>query len=131
MINNKDIDKYLCDISALIPVSNNSKKRFLKDMRASIDAYVEDTSSHSIDGLYKEFGSPTNVAFDFIDSMDTDTLLKQLSFTRIIRRVLTVILIIAFLSLAIYTSVLYRGYIEFKNNIVTNTETEIIEGESP
>ena len=131
MINNKDIDKYLCDISALIPVSNNSKKRFLKDMRASIDAYVEEISSSSIEDIYKEFGNPTSVAFDFIDSMDTDTLLKQLSLAQIIRRVLTAILIIAFLSLALYTSVLYRSYIEFKNNIVTYTETEIIEGESP
>ena len=127
MISNKEIDKYIHDISVLMPLSNSESKRFLSDMRKSFETFAEDNPSASIDDLMNDYGSPTNIAYDYIEGMDTEQLIKRLSLMRLVRRGIIGLLVIALLALSIYNAILLRGYNDFKKSIVTNSETVIVE----
>lgn len=125
-MNNRDIDAFVHDIQLMIPVSDESSKRFLKDMRSSINEYVAAHESCTRDEVIGEFGDPKDIALDYIDSLDSDVLARKLSHVQLLRRLIAIVAATAVVALSIYTAFLYRGYTEFENSLL-NHESTLIE----
>lgn len=125
-MNNRDVDAFVHDIQLMIPISDGSSKRFLRDMRSSINEYVAAHEGCTRDDVIQEFGDPKDIALDYIDSLDSDELVRKLSHVRLLRRLVAIVAATAVVALSIYTAFLYRGYTEFENSLL-NHENTIVE----
>lgn len=128
-MSSKDIDKYIHDIKLLMPISTAESRRYLADVRSSIDNYLEQNSDAGIQDIYDEFGTPSDVAIDYIRSMDSNDLIRKLSSARMVRALIATVIIAVLLALAVFIGFRYKYYLDAKNSIITKEETIIEYGE--
>ena len=131
MMSSKDIDAIIRDISLLIPVRTRSSNRFLEDNRRLMTDYAAYHEGCTREDILAEFGSCKDIALDYIESMDSDDLIRELSRVRLLRRLFTIIAVAVIIALSIHTAVIMRSYLEFRNAIVVQEQTvrEELEGE--
>lgn len=126
-MNKRDIDAFVHDIQLMIPVSDDNSKRFLKDMCSSISDYVSAHEKCTLDEIIGEFGDPKDIALDYIDSLDSNELVRKLSHAQLLRRLVAIVAATAVVALTIYTAFLYRGYTEFENSLLCHENTVVEE----
>ena len=130
-MNRKELDSFIHDIELLIPVTDTNSKRFLADMRESIEDFISTSERADRQMIVSKFGSPKDIAIDYVESLDADDLIKHISTAKTIRRLLSIIAIVAIIALAVFSYHQYRGYRDYKNSLITNEETQMFDGEEP
>lgn len=124
----KDISKYMKQVSKMITFSSKDKKEFLSLLEVRIQDFCESHSS-SYDSIAEEFGTPNEVAASYIENLDTQELLKYLN-KRKFMKILTSILVTCIIVVSLfYIYRLNQLYIEVKNSIIVSEETTITEEE--
>lgn len=125
---NKNVtDKYIHSIYSLLPYHGAEEKRYIEDLRNSVEDYIEDEPEANNDTLIAEFGEPTEVVRDYVETLDIDLLIRKISTRELFRKLVSIVLIATVLALSIYATYLHRSYLDFKNSIITEEETTIIE----
>lgn len=125
MVSEKEIKKFITEVDSLLPVHSKRERLFLKKLKLSIEDYGNENSFSSLQDIIDNFGEPLDVVRSYVDSMDIDMLMKEISARRILKRIFITVLICAVLGLSILAGFTYKGYLEYKNTIVTEIETVI------
>lgn len=125
MVSEKEIKKFIAEVDSLLPVHSKRERLFLKKLKLSIEDYGNENSFSSLQDIIDNFGEPLDVVRSYVDSMDIDMLMKEISARRILKRIFITVLICAVLGLSIFAGFTYKGYLEYKNTIVTEIETVI------
>ena len=97
----RKIKHYFREIRLLIPVSSKGVKKFLQDFRSSVEEYAENHPECSAEEIIERFGSPEDVAYEYVSSVDAKEICRRITMSRYIKRVVGVIVI---------ASVIVSGY---------------------
>jgi hypothetical protein len=125
MIQNKEIREYISNIKILLPVYSKSERLFIKQLSDNIGDYVDNNADVSMKDIIVQFGNPNEVVQNYIETMDTDKLIKRISSSKLIQRIFIIILITAVIGLVIFGTFCYKGYQYYKKTVVTEIETVI------
>ena len=125
MIQNKEIREYISNIKILLPVYSKSERLFIKQLSDNIEDYVDNNADVSMKDIIGQFGNPNEVVQNYIETMDTDKLIKRISSSKLIQRIFIIILITAVIGLVIFGTFCYKGYQYYKKTVVTEIETVI------
>lgn len=123
----KEIKKYLEEIKLLLPAFSKEEKKFLRDLMERIEDYLDENPKATIQDIEDQFGTPIEIAQSYMSSLDLDVLLKRLSISRFIRRFFAIAAICMILGLCVYSMCMYKAYICYKDTLVTNSETVIVD----
>lgn len=121
----REIRLYLKHIKLLLPAYSRPERKYLADLKNRIQDIVQEHPDISIKGIEDLLGTPLEISQSYIASLDPDVLLKRLSATRIIKRIFILLIICAIILVSVFTSFLYKAYLDSKNTVITNTETVI------
>lgn len=103
-------EKYKREIAILFPYVSKKEKAFLHNFMQNIeDADYKD--------IVEEWGAPIAVVYSYIESQDTEIILKELNRRRFIKSFLAVVLLFMTASLMIYTVYLNKAYQDVKKTI--------------
>lgn len=76
---NNLVKKYLHRIRKNLYVHGSTKKEFLKDIEADLISYIEEQETVTYDMLVDAFGTPEEIAADYIRELDSSILGRQIS----------------------------------------------------
>jgi len=122
----KNIKKYLKHIRTLLPMYSRQEKRFLNDLKTSIEKHISENPDTSLEDITAKFGTPNDVVYDYIESVDFEYIMKRLSTRKTIKRVAAIILILAIVLFFIFAGSIYLSYLDSKNTVITH-ELVVIE----
>lgn len=118
---------YYRNVKRIVSFSSKDKKQFLQLLKKKLIEFSEQQNNCSYQDMINHFGTPNEVASSYIESLDTDILLKHLKFKKFIK-ILVAVLCISILSYTcfeIYT--LNCLYESAKESLNLHEETTIVE----
>ena len=91
---NKEIKKYIKYVKKIIPFYSKDKKEFLKLLTQKIIEFSNTHPNFTYQNIIDEFGSPNEVAGSYIETLDSDEIIKKLNKKKIINIFISVIIIL-------------------------------------
>lgn len=101
---NNDIKRYLKEVKIIIPLNSKEKQEFI----LMLENRIKESKLITYQQVVDELGNPNELASSFIDDIDTNTLIKSIKKTNIIRRATIAIILIVLSCTLVVTS--YRLY---------------------
>ena len=89
-----DIKKYIKYVKKIIPIHSKDKKKFIQLLTQKIIEFSNEHDSCSYQDIVDEFGSPNEVAGSYIETLDSDEIIKKLNKKKIINIFISVIIIL-------------------------------------
>lgn len=124
-MSNREINQYFEQIKIFLPTFSKSTKRYLKDLRNSIDDYCKGNPNSSMDDIIEEFGTPQDVVCNYIDCMDSEQLIRQISISKLVKRAIIILLLLAAIGCVCFSASTYCAYLHAKEETITIEETII------
>lgn len=124
---NKIGNQYLKQVKSHLTCPAALKKTFLEQLQGDVEEFLETAPNATLEELTQRFGSPSEMAHSYIDSLDGDELQKQLRKSKIVKR------IVLFTCLGILLAVLFVASVIIIDNLtssVTIVTTTIENGET-
>ena len=118
--------RYLLAVYRELPGSWKQKIRILRGMKSCILDYVFDSGDITYDKLLKRFGVPDQVAFTYVNEMETVELVQEI---KVGKKVVSIILATAVIMVLIWTVVVGICYNDHVNDSDGYSVVEIIEYE--
>ena len=81
---NKEIKKYIKYVKKIIPFYSKDKKEFLKLLTQKIIEFSNTQPNCTYQNIIDEFGSPNEVAGSYIETLNSDEIIKKLNKKKII-----------------------------------------------
>lgn len=116
---------YLKKIRTLLPVFGSQEKDFFRNISGDIEEYVQDHPDATEDSLNEKFGTPSRNVYEYVESMDTDYLIRKIRVARFVKRSIAVLLVIAAVTAGIISYFSYRHYVEAKDSYIHREVTTI------
>ena len=91
---NNDIKKYIKYVKKIISIHSKDKKEFIQLLTQKIIEFSNEHDSCSYQDIVDEFGSPNEVAGSYIETLDSDEIIKKLNKKKIINIFISVIIIL-------------------------------------
>lgn len=101
--------RYRRQVRSYLPCSGKQKRRILGDIQERISAFVEEHPDCTFTEVEAHFGSPQTIAAACLESMDLKELLHTI---RLRRRIITVIIIVAFITVTLWAWYVTAAYEE-------------------
>lgn len=118
---------YFKEIRLLMPIYSKNEKNFMKDFKNTVNAYITDNPTSTMDDVIERFSSPEDVVRDYISaSLDGDKLYKRIRISHVTKAVLLIILI-AMLLCAVFHMVALEKMIDEAEDHYIGREVTAIE----
>lgn len=117
--------QYIKNVKAFFPAFGKNEKRYLKNFKLNVEEYFEENPICSLEELYQNFGSPSEVINTYYAHVDINYILKQIKRTKAIKAFILSLIIFALISVSVYCISLYSEYETFKNQEIFFEETFI------
>ena len=117
--------QYIKNAKALFPILGKPEKDYFKKLELNINDYCQESSTTSLEKLYKDFGTPSEVANSYFSNVNTDYIVKQIRRTKAIKTTLIAIIILTLVAVSAYCAVLQSSYKVFKEEQMFSEETVI------
>ena len=125
----KDVRKYLRQVRFCLPLHTRVERKYLQELRETIIEYQHEHNDISMPDIVKHFGTPKDVAIDYLTIMDEEKLYRLVSIRRILRIVLTAALILILSCFILFNVYLHHMYLLDKEAMAVSEETIIVEGD--
>ena len=89
-----DIKKYIKYVKKIISIHSKDKKEFIQLLTQKIIEFSNEHDSCSYQDIVDEFGSPNEVAGSYIETLNSDEIIKKLNKKKIINIFISVIIIL-------------------------------------
>lgn len=119
---NKICKEYMGEIRTLFPIKKKDEKAYLKKLATDVEDYCEEAKVESKQELYDNYGIPYEVVSNYLSTVDTDYIVKQLRVSKFLRRA-----IVALLVLAVAATTAYGLYVHHLSEIAEHNRITIIE----
>lgn len=87
----KELKEYYQCIYKSLPCSGIQKKRFLQDLKQSVDAYLSENPDIGFETIVSHFGTPQQITDTYIGEISTPELLQKLRLKKRIIRIVAVV----------------------------------------
>ena len=81
-----DLDTYFHKINKLMVCKGSRKKKLIEELKASIEDFLDDHPEASIHDIVGRFGTPEDIAIDYISSVEGSEFGNDLNSARFIKR---------------------------------------------
>ena len=122
---NKNGKQYYREIKTIFPSMGKNERRLLKRYKVRITELCDANSNISYASIIKELGTPIDVITDYYENVETEYLMKRLQPTKLIRRLIYIMLIITLILLVVSIAFNYKLYIDATQAIPAMQETII------
>ncbi len=120
---NKICKEYMGNVKALFPIVKKQEKLFLKKLSTDVEQFCEDANINSKLDLYDNYGTPYEVVSNYLSTVDTDYIVKQLRVSKLVRKVTVVLMILATIATTMLVMfVLHRYNVLEHNRLVVEEE---------
>ena len=92
---NKICKEYMGEIRTLFPIKKKDEKAYLKKLATDVEDYCEEAKVESKQELYDNYGMPYEVVSNYLSTVDTDYIVKQLRISKFLRRAIVALLVLA------------------------------------
>ena len=113
---------YVSQVKAILPVWGKKEKAFVNKLHDDLCDYCEYNNTTAIDELYKSFGTPQEIVFEYISLMDSEQISKRINTARYIK-----ILVMSLIGIALIAVTLFGAYTYVEYSIAKSTECMYIE----
>lgn len=96
---------YVSQVKAILPVSGKKEKAFVRKLHSDLRDYCEYNNINHIEELYKKYGTPQEVVFEYISLMEPDVISKRINTAKYIK-----ILVVSFITIALLATSLLGVY---------------------
>lgn len=118
--------RYLLAVYRELPGSWKQKIKILRGLKHCILDYVSDSGDITYDKLLKRFGKPKQVAFTYVNEMETDELIQEI---KVSKKIVNIVLATAVIMVLIWTVKTAISYIDHVKDANGYAIVEIIEYE--
>lgn len=80
----KEIEKYISDVSSKLLCSKEKKKELIEDIRGAVFDFAEESGTKNIADIYKHFGTPEELAKAHMSELDPEQIKKKISAKKMI-----------------------------------------------
>lgn len=128
---NKICKEYVGEIKTLFPIKKKQEKAYIKKLALDVSDYCLDANITSKQDLYDNYGKPFDVVSNYVSTVDTTYIVKNLRIAKFIRRAIAVILVLATIATVAHNLYLHHLHqvIEYNKIVVVDDiiEENIIE----
>lgn len=128
---NKAARRYYKDIKAMLPSKRKYEKRFLSRIKERITEINDNTSDIDYDSIVDIMGEPTEIIVQYYSDIDSGYLFKNLRTSGFIKKVASIILLLACIIFIVEIILTYDAYRRNIDSIVTREESIIYEDDNP
>lgn len=104
---------YVSQVRTMLPVWGKKEKAFIKKLREDLTDYCEENNIATIGELYKGYGKPQDVAFEYITIMEPEVISKRINTAKYIRVLVAVLIALAIIATSAFCAYLC---IEYQSN---------------
>ena len=123
MITEKERKHYVRQIRILLPIHTKKERAYFRDLGDSIELFIRSHPEASMSDLTKHFGEPQNIVYQYMESIDMDSIIRHTSMRRMLHRTLIIILLCFLASTAIWFGTVHKAYLDEKNATVKEGTT--------
>ena len=81
---NKEIEKYISEVGTHLFCLKKNKKEVLAEIREAVFEFAENNDVHSIDDIYKRFGTPEEIAKAYVADTEPQNIKKAISIRKML-----------------------------------------------
>lgn len=70
--------QYMNHVKATFPIIGKNELKYLDQVEADLINYYSENAPDSVESIYKDFGTPTDILYNYYDSTDVDPLIKRI-----------------------------------------------------
>lgn len=107
-----ELKQYYRSIEKRLPAGSH-KKRFIQELQASVDAWLDQNPSADFGTVQERFGTPEKIAADYSGEIDTQEVMKKF---KLRKWIISIIAGVAALALVIWLVVAIVAYINFHDS---------------
>ena len=123
--------KYISDVKSFFPVMGKEEKKYLANLKNTVEEYCNEENITTIDKLYEGFGYPNDVVCSYYSKTDIQEIIKQINHTKYIKRGISAfvgVLLVALIVFSINVYYTYRKFAEqeviFEDTIITYPDSD-------
>lgn len=133
-MSNNAVNKYVKQVKSIISFNSKDKKEFITMLKKQVYEYCDNKDNCTYENIIEEFGTPNETAGEYIQSLDSNILLKNLKKRHFIMLFISICIFAVIVVSAFEIYRLNQLYEEAKDSINGYYETTIeqyntIEGE--
>ncbi len=103
--------EYMAEIKALFPVQGKDEKELIKKMTLDVEAYCEESGGATKEQLYKSYGTPQDVVYNYYSSIETEIIVKRIKVTKYIRALVVALIILGSIITMVFGSYFYAQHL--------------------
>lgn len=117
---------YVSQVKAILPVWSKKEKAFVKKLHNNLYDYCEDNNVTAIDELYKGYGTPQEIVFEYISLMEPEAISKRINTAKYIKILVMGLLILSTILSFVVCTIVFSEYQTYKREEAIGIETTII-----
>lgn len=121
------VDDYLIKVKKAFPIYGKNEKRFIADLKISVEEYLSSNLNCSENELYKQFGSPKEVAITYFENIGDEAYYLLVKKEHVIKKIFIAIIISLVIMCSIFVGFCYAAYQKSSNAVISEVRETIIE----
>lgn len=109
----KELKQYYNQIQKKLPCTHSYRKRFVQDLQASVDSYLNENPNADFAAIEEHFGSPEQITSAYAMEMDTSEVVKKY---KLRKWIISVVAGAAALVVLMWLGAVMRASVEFSQN---------------
>lgn len=105
---------YVSQVKAILPIWSKKEKAFVRKLQCDLYDYCECNNINTIEELYKSYGTPQEVVFEYISLMEPDVISKRINTAKYIKIAIIVILILSTIFTGTVCMIMYSEHKIFR-----------------
>lgn len=124
---NKLCKEYISEVKALFPIIRKSERDYIKKIKVDIENFCEEAEVTTKQELYENYGRPNDVVNNYLSTVETEYIAKQISIKRLITTCVVALLVLATVATSALCIALYTQYQIVKRSEMVKAEYTITE----
>ena len=101
---------YVSQVKAILPVWGKKEKAFVKKLHSALCDYCEDNNVNTIEELYKGYGTPQEIAFEYIALMKPEVISKRINTAKYLRILIVTVIVLSTIATSLFCMGLFHEY---------------------
>lgn len=112
---NKICKEYTSEIKALFPIKRKQEREYINKLVSDIEGFCEEANVTTKEDLYTEYGQPNDIVNNYLSTINTAHMVKQIKTARYVKILIIAMLVMATIATSALCITLYSEYQIFKD----------------
>ena len=117
--------EYIKSIKAFFPIMGKNEKQYFKNLELNVKEFLYENKNVSMEDLYVDFGSPSEVANSYFSNVPMEYLLQKINIAKKVKFALCAFITLLVIGMIIFCSCLFIAYNQMQDQLIFFEETTI------